>query len=106
MIAGLTGEWIAPGPEDAGEPAVCRPDRRRRSGQRLAALHIAAHVAQPALEAGQEVAQYAESIFRSGERRGLRDVGNRWDRRYDRATGRARLHDGREFLHRTRLHRV
>ena len=75
-IAGLAGERIAAAAERAGQPAVRRPDRRRRGRERLAPLDVAPHVAQTALETLQQIAQHAERVFRRGERR-RRDLRDR-----------------------------
>ena len=61
--ARLAGERIAAAAERAGQPAVRRPDRRRRGGERLALLDVAPDVAQAALEPLQQVAQHAERVF-------------------------------------------
>ena len=70
--ARLAGERIAAAAERAGQPAVRRPDRRRRGRQRLAPLDVAADVAQPALEALQQSRSTPNVSSGDDERRGRR----------------------------------
>ena len=106
MKARLAGERIAAAAERAGQPAVRRPDRRRRGGQRFAPLDVAAHVAQPALEALQQIAQHAERVFRRRRARPSAMSAIAAFAGHAGAAGGARLHDGRQLLHRARLRRI
>src|SRR5262245_50056591 len=60
VIRGLAREWIRASAKRASQPAMSGPDGRRRAGQRFALLDVTAHVAQPALETIEQVAQHAE----------------------------------------------
>src|SRR5262245_50816151 len=104
MERGLTAERIRAAAEGSGQPAVCRPDRRRRRGERFLLLDILAHISQTAFQTLQERAQYTEGVFgrrkRGGEDVGDRGVGLR------RAAGSVGVKHRREFRYGASLSRI
>src|SRR4029453_18048831 len=60
----LAGERVLPSTETVGQPAVGRPDRRRRGRQFLAFLPVPTHVAESTLERLEQEAEDAKRILR------------------------------------------
>src|SRR5438132_427183 len=97
VVLGLAAERIAAAAEESGEPAVRRPDRRRRVGELLAAFDVAPHEVQAALESLEEIAKRAERVFGRSDRSGehaRRAVERRF---FDRTAHRALTHRGRQL---------
>ena len=98
VIAAFARERIAAAAEAVGQPPARRPDGRRRRGERVPPLDVGLHDLQPALEAVEQVAQHAESVFRRAD-------DGREQRRLRSARG-ARLHDRRQAVHRLGRRRI
>ena len=72
---GAAGDRIRPRAHARREPAMGRPDRRRRIGQGISLLDHGAHGLQTGLESFEQRAEQAERVFRLGERRERLRVG-------------------------------
>ena len=68
VIARLAREWIAVAAERTRQPAMRRPDGRRRGGERFAPFDVAAHEAEAAFETVEQIAEHAKCVFRGVER--------------------------------------